>query len=58
MTNVKFLSDDDNGNKWYEVNGSTYGVTTDGRIMDKDGIPFPSDDQHGNQVADLINESA
>lgn len=39
---MKTLCEDSNGNKWYEFEGNIYGITTDGRVIDEDGIPLDS----------------
>jgi hypothetical protein len=37
------ISIDENGNKWFEMDSHTYGLTLDNRLLDSDGIPFHSD---------------
>jgi hypothetical protein len=44
--NVKHLETDitDEGNiDWYDIDGVTYGATSDGKILDSDGMPLVND---------------
>lgn len=39
MSAIK-IETNENGVTWYKLDGETYGVTLDGRLLDCDGIPY------------------
>jgi hypothetical protein len=50
---VKYIETDitDEGEvRWYEIDGVTYGATSDGKILDSDGDPLVNDTKARTEI--------
>ena len=56
MENVTYITTDGNGNKWFNIDGNTYGITEDGRVMDDQGIPYQPGSQEAADVKEAIGK--